>query len=549
MNLTKEQRAAIQCPDPVVLVSACPGSGKTRTLVEKVYSWVCVSTDPVTCITFTRKATAEMRQRLEGRVESPVTIDTFHGLCLGIVRSCAEALGWRHGVNPIDQDEAKQVWNDCCLYLDIKSGFSWDNYGRYLAGRWEPRDVRVLKRIEAEYHRRLRDSNYMDFETIILKATEAIHKGLYTIAGLLCVDEAQDTDARQYQFLKYVLQAGQLKQLFIVGDVNQSIYAWRGARPELFNALDAYLEKPVTHFRLSLNFRSGPEICRTADLFAGEPMESACTEYMDNLIGIQGYGDDIQEAADIPDYCNLPKGETLGILYRNHSIGMKIAESLKVADIPFQRVGEAGEDFWKRPDVADAVAYMRMIENPYNEQDFRRWFIYQSCEHGAEFVIGHAREHGFTPYQSLVKLSMNGITHTIPDDLNEIVNSFPDTRAFLDWYAMRQIEPEADTSEAQITLSTVHAAKGREWDHVIIAGVDATVWPGRGNYDEERRLLYVAITRARKSVLITYAEQRDRGWGMKPTGPSPFIETILKGGSNPDEVNRQEDRETIQSIA
>lgn len=626
-SLNDAQRQAVTAAAGPTLVIAGAGSGKTRVLVHRA-AWLIdvegVNPQGLLAVTFTNKAAAEMRGRIEALLNIPVNqlwIGTFHGLAHRMLRR-----HWREARLPqnfqiIDSDDQLRLIKRLLKNLDMDDS------------RWVPREIQYFingQKDEGLRPRHLDDDNdptrrqmialyqayeeicerggLVDFAELLLRAHELWRDDEELLAHYrrrfshLLVDEFQDTNAIQYAWLR--LLAGRTGIPFVVGDDDQSIYRWRGARVEHIHRFQRDFPG-TTIVKLEQNYRSTATILHAANSVIennssrlgkklwtegadGEPIRvyAAYNERDESDFIIGRLRDWIEQG-------NL-RAEA-AVLYRSNAQSRVLEEGLINAGIPYRVYG--GLRFFERTEIKDALAYLRLISNRNDDSSFERVLNKPTRGIGArsaEMIRAYARANACSLWRAagaLVSDEFSGraatavhaflqlievlardtatldlagkIDHVIHatglieffkkekgekgetrvENLLELVSagdSFePDPAAemspldeFLSHAALEAGEGQADAWDDCVQLMTMHSAKGLEFPLVFLSGMEDGLFPHQRSIsdpkglEEERRLCYVGITRAMRTLYISYAEQR-RLHGMESfSQPSRFIAEI-----------------------
>ncbi len=609
-SLNDAQREAVTAPvDQPLLVIAGAGSGKTRVLTHRA-AWLIdvegISPQGLLAVTFTNKAAAEMRGRIEGLLKMPVNhlwIGTFHGLAHRFLRR-----HWREAALPqnfqiIDSDDQSRIIKRLLKNSDADDG------------RWAPREIQYFinaqkdeglrpqhlddqgdptRRERIAYYREYQEvcerGGLVDFAELLLRAHELWRDNPDVLAHYqrrfshLLVDEFQDTNAIQYAWLRML--AGKDGVLFVVGDDDQSIYRWRGARVEHINRYQTDFPK-ASVVKLEQNYRSTETILNAAnavianngsrmgknlwtDGAGGEPIRvySAYNERdeAEFVVGrLREWSDQGNARADS------------AVLYRSNAQSRVLEEALINARLPYRVYG--GLRFFERAEIKDALAYLRLTSNRDDDSAFERvvnrptrgigtrtveamraygranscsmWRaagavasdelagraasavmaflnliermaretggleLHDRVDHviHASGLIGHFQkekgERGETRIENLEEL-VSAAKSFEPDPAEEM----SELDAFLSHAALEAGEGQADAWEDCVQLMTMHSAKGLEYPLVIMCGLEDGLFPHQRSLadplglEEERRLCYVGITRAKEQLYITYAEQR-----------------------------------------
>ena len=626
-SLNDAQRQAVTSPAEPMLVIAGAGSGKTRVLVHRA-AWlidvVGIAPQSLLAVTFTNKAAAEMRGRIEALLGMPVNhlwIGTFHGLAHRLLRR-----HWREARLPqnfqiIDSDDQLRLIKRLLKSLEIDDS------------RWVPREIQYFinaQKDEGLRHQHLDDDGdpnrrqmislyaayaelcerggLVDFAELLLRAHELWRDNPELLAHYrrrfshLLVDEFQDTNAIQYAWLR--LLAGDTGVPFVVGDDDQSIYRWRGARVE--HILRFQKDFPAAKIvKLEQNYRSTATILGAANaLIANNNSRMGKNLWTDGADGetIKLYAayNERDEAdfviARLRDWIDQGNVRAdAAVLYRSNAQSRVLEEGLINAGIPYRVYG--GLRFFERAEIKDALAYLRLISNRNDDSAFERvvnrptrgigartieamraYTRANSCSmwraagaiasdelnsRAANAVLAFlnliesmARETSGLDLQDKVDhaIHASGLIvffrkdkgergETRVENLMELVSaakSFtPDPAEemspldeFLSHAALEAGEGQADAWDDCVQLMTMHSAKGLEFPLVFLCGMEDGLFPHQrsiadpGGLEEERRLCYVGITRAKQILYMTYAEQR-RLHGMdKLSHPSRFIAEV-----------------------
>ncbi|HEY5623810.1 MAG TPA: DNA helicase II [Gammaproteobacteria bacterium] len=628
--LNEAQREAVTAPHRPTLVLAGAGSGKTRVLVHRI-AWLIrvdgIAPQELLAVTFTNKAAAEMRQRIEALLGFPTRhfwIGTFHGLAHRLLRIHWSEAGLAEGFQIMDSADQLRMVRRLLRDLQLDEN------------EWDPKEIqwfinaqkdeglrpqrvddegnagrRQLIDLYARYEKLCADSSVVDFAELLLRSLELLRDNPELLAQYqarfrhLLVDEFQDTNAIQYEWLR--LFAGAAGIPFVVGDDDQSIYRWRGARVEnLFSFQKHYPETEVV--RLEQNYRSTGTILKAANAV----ISNNSSRLGKNLWTEGETGEPLRlyaafnerDEADfvinrITDYVALgnPRSD-IAVLYRSNAQSRVFEESLLVAGIPYRVYG--GLRFFERAEIKDALAYLRLIANRDDDPSFERVVNTPTRGVGArtmEAVRDYARTAGVSLWRAaggiiaenvLPKRSANAlwaflslvdrldaetrnmslhdqvreVTHASGliahhgrdgqltgeakvENLEELVSAaqgvildeeseLPPLAEFLSYAVLESGDTQAEDYEDSVQLMTLHSAKGLEFPLVFLSGLEDGLFPHQrsvndaGGLEEERRLCYVGLTRAREQIYLTYAEQR-RLYGTDNYGtPSRFIREIPK---------------------
>jgi len=631
-GLNAAQREAVSAPDGHYLVLAGAGSGKTRVLTHRI-GWlnevVGVPAHGILAVTFTNKASAEMRGRVEQLLRNGsrgMWVGTFHGLAHRLLRLHWQEAGLPESFQVLDADDQlrliKRISND----LELDEGrfpprqIVWWINAQKDEGR-RPKNIQVsggdfyahtLLRAYEEYQQRCQRAGLVDFAEILLRAHElwlehpALLDHYQRRFGHVLVDEFQDTNAIQYAFIRVL--AGDTGRVFVVGDDDQSIYGWRGAKVENMQRFLRDYPNAQT-IRLEQNYRSSGNILAAANaVIAHNPERLGKQLWTDDSAGeaIDLYAayNEVDEArfvvervrAHIRDGGNASE---CAVLYRSNAQSRAVEEQLLAASMPYRVYG--GQRFFERMEIKDSLAYLRLVANRDDDAAFERAVNTPPRgigEKTLDEVRRQARANAISLWQAsalmcegttLANRARNAIKGFIAlvaslasetpdmelheqfdhmlersglrrhyaaeskgqldsrtDNLDELVSvasrferrddeasqGMTELVAFLAYAALEAGEGQAEAGEDGVQLMTLHSAKGLEFPQVFLVGMEEGLFPSNrsteesGRLEEERRLAYVGLTRARKKLTLTYAESR-RLHGMELIGtPSRFLREI-----------------------
>jgi DNA helicase-2/ATP-dependent DNA helicase PcrA len=621
-GLNAEQREAVLTLEGPVLVLAGAGTGKTRVLTTRLAHILATRRawpSQILAVTFTNKAAREMKERIGaligGTVEGMQWLGTFHAIGARILRRHAELAGLKSNFTILDQDDQlrliKQVieaanidekrWPARTLEILIDG---WKNRGLAPADVPEA-DAQSFafgkgRELYRQYQARLKSLNAADFGDLLLEPI-AILKGNHEILEeyqhrfrYMLVDEYQDTNVAQYLWLR--LLSGANKNICVVGDDDQSIYAWRGAEVE--NILRFERDYPGAKvIRLERNYRSTPAILGAASgLIAANRARLGKTLWTESdkdgdKIRISGVWDAEEEARNVAAEAeNLHRQghayAEMAILVRASFQMREFEERFVALGIPYRVIG--GPRFYERAEIRDAMAYLRVVAQGDDDLAFER--IVNKPKRGLgdatiQALHNHARAANLPllaaaaelsttdeiapkarntlsslaatfarwtqaaatlPHPDLAEIILDesGYTDMLKADkspdaagrlenLKELVRSmdaFESLAAFLEHVSL-VMELENNTSEDRLNLMTLHAAKGLEFETVFLPGWEEGLFPsqrtmdekGNAGLEEERRLAYVGLTRAKKRVFISFAANRRVHGQWQSALPSRFI--------------------------
>ena len=625
-SLNPAQREAVEYRGGPLLVLAGAGSGKTRVVTMRIAHLIEEGVPPsaVLAVTFTNKAAREMRERLAGlvgrTVAKGVTVATFHSFGALMLRSEITRLGYRPRFSILDQGDQvamvrriiKELKADPRRYApdavlgEISLARSQGTPAGQLLRAGAPLKV-LAGRTLPLYEQARRAHNAVDFDDLLMLPIRLLtqHADLKQAYRRryrhLLVDEYQDTNRQQLDLVS-LLAGGERPNLVAVGDDDQSIYAWRGARAA--NILEFERHFPGTHVvALEQNYRSTQQILETANQViahnATRRAKRLRTERVGDAVRLWACRNEEEEAkrvvVDIRHHMVEAgrRPSAFGVLYRTNAQARAFEVQLQQAHIPYQVIG--GTRFFDRKEVRDALAYLRLMHDPYNEVALLRaintpprgigaaslrrlgeWAnehtvgLWTACcrVHEVEGLDRRAKD-GVASFAALIRAFRTRFAgRTDGELLRELLEAakvYADIRSNagntarqvdqrLDHLRGLQKDLDAWTSEErgtledflvactldttrpekegaqrdEVTLMTLHGAKGLEFDVVYLVGLEEGLLPFRRqgeepDVEEERRLCYVGITRARDLLVLTRAESRSRGNDRMRRVPSRFL--------------------------
>ncbi|MFP5505329.1 MAG: DNA helicase Rep [Gammaproteobacteria bacterium] len=629
-DLNPRQRAAVQHVDGPLLVLAGAGSGKTRVITQKIAHLIRnqgMSAGHITAVTFTNKAAREMRERvsalLSRELSKGLSVSTFHTLGLNILRREHKHLGFKAGFSIFDAQDSGHLINE--LITKARIGLDPDQ-ARWRISDWkndlllpedalakaeDDRDI-AIARIYEEYQRHLKAYNAFDFDDLILAPAtllatdaEARERWQARIRHLL-VDEYQDTNGAQYELVK--LLVGRLGMFTAVGDDDQSIYTWRGARPENLNRLQEDFPR-LKVVKLEQNYRSTGCILKCAN----QLIANNAHLFEKKLWSELGYGtalrvlparDPEHEAERVVSeilhhkFTHGSRDGDFAILYRGNHQSRPFEKILREHRIPYHLSG--GLSFFDYAEIKDLVAYLRLLVNEDDDRAFLRVVNTPRREIGPgtlEKLGAYAGERGVSLLAATFELGLeqhlSGRALERVREFGRWVVDFADRAkrgnpvalfkellndiGYLQWLEASTRDPDAaarriqnvddlmswleqmaeqiggdagivelvnrmslmdildrDKDEAGgdcVHLMTLHAAKGLEFPHVFLVGMEEGILPHRSsleeeNLEEERRLAYVGITRAQRTLAFTYCSRRKRARDWESCEPSRFLNEL-----------------------
>jgi DNA helicase-2/ATP-dependent DNA helicase PcrA len=625
-SLNPAQREAVLATEGPLLVLAGAGSGKTRVLTFRIAHLIGdlrVSPAEILAITFTNKAAAEMRERLGDLVGPGVRsmwVMTFHAMCVRMLRTDAELLGFTRNFTIYDADDSKRLLKEVMRELEIDEkrypvngianrisaaknelltaeGFS--------AKAFVPLDKKAAE-VFGRYQERLRAANSMDFDDLLLNAHRLLSAEPTVLAAYqqrfryISVDEYQDTNHAQYSITN--LLAGGHGNLMVVGDDDQSIYSWRGA--DITNILEFERDYPQAKVvKLEQNYRSSARILAAANaVVANNPNRKPKTLFTANAEGekIASYlaTDERDEARFIAgEIERLVRAEQrrytdFAVFYRTNAQSRVLEDAFMRAGVVYRIVG--GTRFFDRAEIRDVMAYLKAVVNPADDISLKRVVntprrgigdttiarIDESTRsQGLTFEAAMRLAIDDTEMQARARIALDGFVSILDelrslegdlrdlvemvvaragliealeaentdesrgraDNIREffgVVSEFAaahednDLPAFMEWLALRTDLDSLAQGEEYVTLMTVHTAKGLEYPVVFVAGLEESIFPHANSMfeptglEEERRLAYVAITRARERLYLSCAHSRSIFGSTQHNPASRFVAEI-----------------------
>ncbi len=597
--LNDKQISAASIIDGPVIVFAGAGTGKTRTLTYRVANMVAngISPNNILAITFTNKATNEMRERLSklvGEDAQFLTISTFHSLCARILRRDIVSIGYDRNFEIVDEEDQLKVVNEAITNLNIdKKKFSAKHMRKVIntCKCFQMKcDFPEEQKIFNEYERIMKEENRLDFEDLLLKTyelfskhTDILERYQYYYKYIL-VDEFQDTNLIQYKIVK--LLAADSRNLFVVGDDDQSIYAFRGTNYEnvkLFKKDFPEYQQVI----LEENYRSTQTILDGANNLISNNQDREKKHLYSNNKGkstdvvISQTSDDRDEVAYVVDkILELHKRENvefkdIAVLYRSSVLSRSFELSFVQNALPYRIFG--GISYLRRKEIKDLIAYFKLIINHNDINQFKRIVNVPSRGIGTKTIdkiIEYKKENKIELFDAIYKLKASlgnkyVVLEKFMDTIKELDQKLDDTN-FSDLFDLliektnflESIKDDEDEDERKenieefksiliniedngeiasrreklisafdeailaddklqnqrqrndgITLSTVHSVKGLEFNAVFIVGFEEGIFPnvtyfGDVDLEEERRIAYVACTRAKQHLYISCAKKR-----------------------------------------
>ena len=661
-GLNSEQKAAVSCVDGPVLIVAGAGSGKTRVLTSRIAYILEKGCDPsaVLALTFTKKAASEMKERIALMVGEKkarrLYMGTFHSVFIRFLREFAESLGYPQTFTIYDTGDSISAIKTCLKELqlddkvykpkDVLSRISMAKNNLVTAAAYRRNATAIQNDAAAQkprivdiydlYAYKCRQAGVMDFDDILLNMNILLRDNpaaLESISGrfrYIMVDEYQDTNYAQYLILKKLSEAH--KNLCVVGDDSQSIYAFRGAKIE--NILNFKKDYPTHHiFRLEQNYRSTKVIVDAANSLIARnsariPKECySLGEEGEKIRLIQAYTEQEEAlliASSIVSRIQSEHAEyqDFAILYRTNAQSRALEEALRKRNLPYMIY--SGNSFFERAEVKDVMAYFKLAVNVNDDESFKRVVnkpargigdtsmtalasaavrhgtslfkaafaedleafglkaaaikkIREFCEMMSRLSVRAHKEDAYA-VASAIAMDSGIFIHYKSDtsiegqarmaNVEELLNS---VKAYIDerhneMFEEMQAEGEVaegveltsedlpavtlndylenvsllsavdvedeDGGNNKISLMTVHSSKGLEYPYVFVTGMEENIFPSGGflatetEIEEERRLFYVAMTRAKKVLALSFAQTRMRNGKHESNSPSRFVKEV-----------------------
>ena len=647
-DLNPAQLQAVQHEEGPLLILAGAGTGKTRTITARIAWLIAQGEDPskIRAVTFTNKAAREMKERIAEMVEPEqaklVTASTFHALCLRILRTDAQRLGYKANFSIFDESDQlglikKIITRVCAREEKLDVQLAKNLISKAKNNGWPARDDEetLIGAVFHRYEQELRALNAMDFDDLLAQSVRLLSEfpEVRTKWQLktrqLLVDEFQDTNRLQLELVTY-LASGKPPNVCVVGDDDQSIYGWRGA--EVSNILEFENHFPNPRIiRLEQNYRSTNSILSAANrLIAHNPRRHPkrlwCPRQDGESVRVIAVPDDRTEAEFVThEVAALCAGggasyKQVAVIYRMNAQSRLLEENFRRLRIPYRLVG--GRSFFERREIKDLTAYMAVFLNPSDDASLLRIINSPARGIGAatvELALSFSVENKLSLFQALrdgrhlatctrktadailtfgdeieavrVRIQTPGVdyAHVLStllegcgylsdlkrscrnseesfgreENVKEMLRALADyqkrtgqgLQSFLDEISLDRDREEDPKKVADgVTLITLHAAKGLEFAHVFLVGVEEGLLPherskAEGNIDEERRLFYVGITRAMRSLVITWCRSRKKFGNSTFCRPSRFLQEI-RGAQVEDEsyeelINRPMEREDV----
>tara|TARA_B100000886_G_scaffold339387_1_gene304725 strand:+ start:1777 stop:3822 length:2046 start_codon:yes stop_codon:yes gene_type:complete len=622
-NLNKEQKDAVLSTEGPNLIVAGAGSGKTKVLTTRLIHIISMKkafSSQILCVTFTNKAAKEMQNRVLENIKGSSTsipwLGTFHSISVKILRRHAEALGYKSNFSILDTDDQKKLIRNIVKSEDLDAKKFSPQLIMYHIDQWKnkgllPKDVEIEKKglitksilkVYEIYQNKMKDLNAFDFGDLILfcvklfEEHDDIREIYHNNFKYILVDEFQDTNFIQNKWLNLLVNED--KNICCVGDDDQSIYSWRGAEIKNFLTFDK-IYKNCKVFKLEQNYRSTKNILDTASFLisnntnrVGKKLWSSAGQ--GELVKLNCYRSGKEEAQGISDIIEKKIKKKYSL--NNVSILVRAIYQTREFEERFLQVGIGyrvlgGIKFYERSEIKDAVSYLRIVNQKYDDLALERVIgtpkkgigentLNQIYTFGKknnlcleDSIIKLIEKGDFKPkvksslrqlinmiekwrkdslkikhydllklildesgYSSMLKNKKDLENENRLENLKELLRAMQDysnLQSFLEHVALAT-SIDQEWEGAKINLMTMHAAKGLEFDVVFLPGWEEGLFPHqksleeKGDFalEEERRLAYVGITRAKKEAYLSFAMKRAYHGDWIEALPSRFINEI-----------------------
>lgn len=585
-SLNQKQKEAVTLIKGPVLVIAGPGSGKTKCLTHRIAYLIQqgVPFYSILAVTFTNKAAQEMKERVRRLVQGLPDIGTFHAICVQILRREIKALGYEKQFTIYDSNDQLTLIKKIIKNLEIstdqfnprivqstisKAKNELINCKEYEneAGDYFPQ---TISKIYSEYQKELKKANSLDFDDLIMLVVRLFRKNPEILEKYqekwkyILVDEAHDTNHSQYVLTN--LLADKHKNIWCIADPDQSIYSWRGA--DFRNILNFEKDYPnVKTITLEQNYRSTQNILEASHCLISKNTKRKEKKLWTNnsagsLINVNEVADEEEEGefitAEIDNLINQGYGlQDITILYRANAQSRAIEEAFLKAGMPYKIIGNVR--FYDRKEIKDIIAYLQYIVNPHDTISFSR-IVNMPPRRLARLVKDPSLEvKGFEKFSSLIeelrvlskKVSLTELINSVIEktgyegyirngkeegerkweniqEIFTVAEKYDSLEKFLEEVALLGGQDEIE-GKGMVNLMTIHCAKGLEFPIVFIVGCEDGVFPHSrslfeaGQMEEERRLCYVALTRAKEKAYMTFARRRCIFGQTAMNPPSRFV--------------------------
>ncbi|MGL4524551.1 MAG: ATP-dependent helicase [Spirochaetia bacterium] len=651
-HLNAEQRQAVLTIQGPLLIIAGAGSGKTRVITYRMAHMLeeGIPQSHILALTFTNKAASEMDERIHELTKkklSNLTIATFHGFGLKILKEQCKMLGYRSNFTIYDTEDQMSAIKEVAYELKLTFDYTeLVNIQRIFSSikteraKWDATN-QFYQKLYQEYEEFLLLKNAFDFDDLIVKPLFIFRRYPDVVAEYskryeyIMVDEFQDTSEIQYQFLYFLAKSHQ--NLCVVGDDDQSIYSWRGANFQNISNFERDFPARL-EIKLEQNYRSTGSILKAANAIISNNENRKTKElwtkeqHTETAVQLRFFEDDTKETDFICEKIRELKSlqhytfENFGVLVRTNRLMNHVEDSFTREQIPYTISG--GSSFFERREIKDMIAYLRLIDNPDDDISFLRIINVPRRGVGMQtlnMVRNYAHQNKYSIYSAVSALAYandSPLSHIAKENLLKLLEQFnhfrglfssgkdlamkakllcedinywlflqveyrstdekdeskfakyrydnvmrffqyienwekrsdtelPQLNTYLNRITLSSRDNEDENANGKVSLMTIHAAKGLEFDVTFIVGVEDGIIPHKlhgsdtsnevetadTNIEEERRLFYVAVTRARKNLFLTVCEKRKGLNNTRECTPSPFLREI------PEELIETQDTE------
>ena len=625
-NMNDNQLKAILKTEGAVMVIAGAGSGKTRVLTNRIAYLIAeknILESNILAITFTNKAAKEMKERiysLVGETSKYIWINTFHSMCVRILRQHIELLGYNKNFTILDTSEQKTIIKNIVKNLNLsEDSYQPANVLKIISNsknnmitvkqlREQSRFgfMKNVAEIYAHYQSYLKKNSVLDFDDLMLKTITLFTKHPEVLAiyqnkfEYIHVDEYQDTNVIQYKLIKML--SAMHKNVCVVGDDDQSIYSWRGACSDNIINFEKDYDNVELIF-LDQNYRSNSTILDAANaVIKNNTDRKEKALWSENKgggkISVYAASNDKDETDDIANKISELKKEgiaykDIAILYRANYLSRQMENSCLAFGIPYKLIGSL--KFLQRQEVRDLLAYLNVVVNRADEFSLRRIINVPKRGIGAssmDKIDNYASQYGITLFEALKNIEDIGVSKKIVTNINLLTNliekyseidkysideliigiykdsgyenmlkesndAYAESRieniselvssakqfssmndSLIDFISEMSLTSDADdeNEDDSVVLSTIHASKGLEYKVVFIMGLEENLFPSirdaessadeKNKMEEERRLAYVAITRAKEKLFMSYANRRMQFGSIKMNKRSRFLDEV-----------------------
>jgi DNA helicase-2/ATP-dependent DNA helicase PcrA len=601
-QLNPAQEQAVSIVEGPVLVVAGAGSGKTRVITYRIpYLLLTGSAQPenILALTFTNKAAEEMKNRvlqLSHYEFQPPRISTFHSFGALFLRRHIGVLGYNSRFVIYDEEDQLRLVKECCNELNLSENrynprdmhffLKWHKSSLHPRTIYDPTIANLL----STYSRKLQAANAVDFEDLLSLPLKILQNDATLLERsteqyrFLMVDEYQDTNETQYELLK--LLAGKRANLMVVGDEDQSIYKFRGARPQnIQNFVQDFPNCKIV--KLEQNYRSTKTIIKAAQAVISRNSrriqkqlwtENSPGEPLEVYQAVDEYDEADFVTLRVLALLKQAAPREIALLYRANAQSRVLEESFIKAQIPHRIIGAVG--FYERREIKDVIAFLRLKSNPEDSLSFLRIVnvpprgvgkkqleqiqnyaeLYQVNLFEAGEAVGSRSLAGFLQLykdgleteppssflEGLLRFT-NYADYLQKEDPLSAADRLENIQEFLSYLRERESQPEfnlstflgdlpllsrTEESAEAVTLLTVHSAKGLEFTNLFVVGMEEGLFPhirsmeNEEDVEEERRLFYVALTRAKQKLTLSWAQRRGLYGGSLSEKPSRFLEEI-----------------------